>query len=165
MVRAEQAGDEAAISAVQRAAFAGQPYSNQAEHLIVERLRARGKLLLSLVAVTPSGDVVGHVAFSPVLVDGVDLGWAGLGPVGVLPEYQRRGVGSELIEQGLATLRAAGLAGCVVFGDPAYYERFGFRSGTGLRYPGPPPEYFMALPFSPAPPPFGVVSYDNPFSE
>jgi putative acetyltransferase len=165
MVRAEQAGDAAAIGAVHRAAFAGQPYSNQAEHLVVERLRARGKLLLSLVALTPAGEVVGHAAFSPVLVDGVDLGWAGLGPVGVLPEYQRRGVGSELIEQGLATLRAAGLAGCVVFGDPAYYERFGFRSGTGLGYPGPPPEYFMALPFSAAPPPVGVVSYDNPFSE
>jgi putative acetyltransferase len=165
MVRTEQAGDAAAISAVHRAAFAGQPYSNQVEHLVVERLRARGKLLLSLVSLTQSGEVVGHAAFSPVLVDGVDIGWVGLGPVAVLPGYQRRGLGKELIEQGLATLRAAGLAGCVVFGDPAYYTRFGFRSGTGLRYPGPPPEYFMALPFSPAPPPLGVVSYDNPFVE
>jgi putative acetyltransferase len=163
MVRAEQAGDAAAIRAVHCAAFAGQPYSSQAEHLVVERLRARGKLLLSLVSVTPSGEVLGHVAFSPVLVNGVDLGWAGLGPVGVLPGHQRRGIGSELIEQGLATLQAAGLAGCVVFGDPGYYQRFGFRSGTGLCYPGPPPAYFLALPFSPAPPPVGVVSYDNPF--
>jgi putative acetyltransferase len=44
--------------------------------------------LLSLVSVAPSAEVVGHVAFSPVLIDGVDLGWAGLGPVGILPEYQ-----------------------------------------------------------------------------
>ncbi|HEU5435528.1 MAG TPA: N-acetyltransferase [Telluria sp.] len=165
MVRAEQAGDEAAISAVHRAAFAGQPYSNQLEHRIVERLRERGKLVLSLVSVNESGEVAGHVAFSPVLVDGADLGWVGLGPVGILPEYQRRGLGSELIETGLATLRAAGVAGCVVFGDPAYYERFGFRSGTGLSYPGAPPGYFMALSFSPAPPPFGSVSYDDPFSD
>jgi putative acetyltransferase len=165
MVRTEQADDAAAISAVHRAAFAGQPYSSQVEHLIVERLRERGKLLLSLVSVAPSAEVVGHVAFSPVLIDGVDLGWAGLGPVGILPEYQRRGLGRELIEQGLATLRAAGMAGCVVFGDPGYYRRFGFRSDTGLGYRGAPTGYFMALSFSPAPPPVGAVSYDNPFSQ
>jgi putative acetyltransferase len=74
-------------------------------------------------------------------------------------------LGRELIEQGLATLRAAGLAGCVVFGDPGYHRRFGFRSDTGLGHPGAPTGCFMALSFSPAPPPVGAVSYDNPFSE
>ena len=74
-------------------------------------------------------------------------GWYGLGPVSVMPPFQRSGVGSALIDQGLARLRAMKAQGCVVLGAPGYYGRFGFRHDPRLAYPGPPAEYLQALVF------------------
>ena len=90
----ERAGDEAAIRAVTQAAFAGLPHSEQTEAAIVDALRAAGALAVSLVAVD-EGKVVGHVAFSPVTIDGGDKGWFGLGPVSVTPKRQRGGIGAQ----------------------------------------------------------------------
>ena len=162
-IRPEHAGDAAAIAALLQAAFAGHPHSSQAEHLIVERLRASGRLSVSLVALLPEGRLVGHIAFSPVTLDGRDEGWYGLGPLAVLPQAQGQGIGAALVEAGLSVLRRKGAQGCVVLGEPDYYRRFGFAPATGLRYPGPPPEYFMALPFH-APAPQAVVDYDSAFA-
>ena len=82
------------------------------------------------------------VNFSPVLIDGEECGWFGLGPVAVEPERQRERIGTALIEHGLAHLRARGARGCVVLGDPAYYRRFGFEPDRTLAYPAAPAEYF-----------------------
>ena len=146
VIRTERAEDADAISAVTMAAFATMEFSNQTEHFIVDALRAAGALTLSLVAA--AGDrIVGHIAFSPVTMsDGTD-GWYGLGPVSVLPLYQRTGIGSALIEDGLARLRALGARGCCVVGHPQYYGRFGFEHVVGLACAGVPPEAFFALPF------------------
>jgi len=70
--------------------------------------------------------------------------------VSVAPDRQSQGIGRALIEAGLADLRQRGARGCVVMGEPAYYGRFGFVPDPRLTYPGPPPEYFMALAFGPA---------------
>lgn len=140
----ERAGDEVAIRAVTQAAFAGLPHSEQTEAAIVDALRAAGALTVSLVAVD-EGKVVGHVAFSPVTIDGGDKGWFGLGPVSVTPERQRDGIGSRLITEGLEMLKARGARGCVVLGDPEYYQRFGFVPDAGLIYADVPPEYFQAI--------------------
>jgi putative acetyltransferase len=65
-----------------------------------------------------------------------------------LPELQRQGIGSKLIREGLSLIREKGAKGCVLEGDPGYYQRFGFKAYPGLVYEGSPaPEYFMALPF------------------
>ncbi|MEG3791835.1 N-acetyltransferase [Lysobacter sp. CCNWLW3] len=146
-IRDERAGDIGAIRAVVAAAFAGHPHSRQTEHHIVDALRAADALSLSLVA-ERDGEVLGHVAFSPVAIGDGSPGWYGLGPVAVAPAQQRHGIGRALIEAGLARLRALDAAGCVVAGDPAYYARFGFAANADLRYPGLPPEYFMALPLA-----------------
>lgn len=160
-LRNEEPADAAAIGELLRAAFAGLAHSDQTEHLIVAGLRARGRLALSMVAQV--GDTpVGHVAFSPVAIDGVEDGWYGLGPLAVLPARQGAGIGARLVEGGLAALRARGARGCVVLGEPAYYTRFGFAAHALLRYPGPPPEYFMAQSFA-GPVPAGVVAYDAAF--
>lgn len=161
LIRSETPPDTAAIAGVHLQAFAGHPHSDQTEHLIVERLRQRGRLAVSLVA-EDGGKVVGHIALSPVLVDGLACGWFGLGPVGVLPACQGKGIGAALVEQGLSALRKRGAAGCVVLGEPAYYGRFGFRAQEGLHYPGPPPDYFMALALHGALP-SGLVAYDPAF--
>lgn len=139
-----------AISEIEQitiAAFDGKPYSDQTEHLIVNRLREAGAMSVSLVA-EMDGKVVGHVAFSAVTINGKDIGWCGLGPVSVLPELQRQGIGSKLIREGLSLILEKGAKGCVLEGDPRYYQRFGFKSYPGLFYESTPaPEYFMALPF------------------
>jgi putative acetyltransferase len=108
-IRTETPQDINEIEQITVAAFDCKPYSDQTEHLIINRLRKAGAMSLSLVAVMDD-KVVGHVAFSVVIINGAK--------------------------------------GCVLEGDPGYYQRFGFKSYPGLYYEGSPaPEYFMALPF------------------
>lgn len=143
-IRPERAGDQSAIYNVVAAAFAGQPHSDGSEPGIVDRLRADGDLAISLVA-EDGGEIVGHVAFSPVTISDGSESWFGLGPVAAAPARQCQGIGAALIGRGLALLDERGAAGCVVLGDPAYYARFGFAHDPALTYPGPPPEYFQRL--------------------
>lgn len=161
LLRHEAPTDCAAISGVIERAFAGHPHSSRTEQLIVDALRSSGALSLSLVA-ERDGLILGHIAFSPVTIGDGALHWYGLGPLAVEPTAQGRGIGSALVRAGLAQLRVAGAAGCVVLGDAAYYTRFGFRAKPGLVYPGPPPENFMALAFAGALP-GGEVSYHAAF--
>jgi putative acetyltransferase len=147
LIRSENSADVAAIEEVTIAAFKDRWYSDQTEHLIVDRLREAGAMSVSLVAEI-DGRVVGHVAFSVVTIDGEDKGWFGLGPVSVSPEVQKLGIGSKLIREGLSQIKGKGAKGCVLEGDPEYYQRFGFKSHPDLFYEGTPdPKYFMALPF------------------
>lgn len=161
IIRAEQPQDADAIRTVTEAAFAGTPYSNQMEHEIIDELRGQGALALSLVA-EEDDFVVGHVAFTPVRIDGSESGWYGLGPLSVLPRYQGGGIGTALVTVGLELLRRQGAAGCVVLGEPDYYSRFGFKPAEGLDLPGMPSSYFMALPFGDASV-TGTVNYHDAF--
>ena len=119
-IRDEQIGDEAAIREVHRRAFGADE-----ECRIVDALRASGGTLVSLVA-TLNGRVVGHILHSPARV-GADAMGAALGPMAVVPEYQRQGIGSQLVEVGIERLRTAGCPFVVVVGHAQYYPRFGFR--------------------------------------
>lgn len=165
ILRDERSADIEAIHAVTDAAFEGHPHSGGTEAFIVAALRRANALTLSLV-VEVDGQLVGHIAFSPVRIttdDGAAVeGWFGLGPVSVAPSHQRRGVGSALIREGLHRLRGRDASGCVLLGDPSYYARFGFLADAGLRYPGPPPEYFQSLAFE-GDVPLGTVSYHAAF--
>ena len=160
-IRPERPEDAAAIRAVTQAAFRGAAHSSQTEASIVEALRAAGALTVSLVAIQ-GGEVVGHVAFSPVRIDGPAGGWQGLGPLSVRPDRQRRGIGEALVRDGLERLRAMKSAGCVVLGDPGYYGRFGFGSDPQLYYGGVPPGYLQSLAFE-EPTPQGEVHYHPGF--
>ncbi|WP_338447025.1 N-acetyltransferase [Pelagerythrobacter marensis] len=160
-IRPERAGDQSAIRNLVSAAFAGTPHSDGSEPDIVDALRADGDLAISLVA-QEGLDIVGHAAFSPVSIADGSAGWYGLGPVAVAPERQRRGIGAALIERGIAMLHERGAAGCVVLGDPAYYNRFGFAHDPALAYPGPPPEYFQRLVIGGGAP-RGIVTYAPAF--
>lgn len=145
-IRAERAGDEAAVRAVMTAAFADHPHSEGTEPAIVDRLRADGDLALSLVA-EQDGAVLGHAAYSIAVLSNGDPGWYALGPIGVLPDRQGQGLGRALIEAGTAQLRAHGARGIVLLGDPDLYARFGFMRGTPLSISGPLAGYFQVLPF------------------
>lgn len=144
-------------------AFRGHPHSDQTEHLIVNGLRRAGALALSLVA-EADGQIVGHVAFSSVVVGDGTENWYGLGPVAVLPEWQRQGIGQALIERGLVELRTGGAEGCVVLGDPGYYGRFGFQHRPDCYFEGVPAEYLQSLAFGPIWP-CGKVIYHQAFGK
>ena len=147
IIRPETQNDINLIEEVTRIAFKGVFSEHPTEHLIVNGLREAGVLSLSLVAEV-NGRIVGHVAFSPVLINKENMEWYGLGPISVLPESQKQGIGSALIKEGLIKIRAVGAKGCVLEGSPKYYQRFGFKSHPKLIYEFTPgPEYFMALPF------------------
>lgn len=161
-IRNELATDVDAINAVTIAAFSDAPHTGHTEQFIVKALRSTGKLSISLVA-ERDGEVVGHVAVSPVSISDGSTGWYGLGPISVMPACQGQGIGSRLMQAALQALRASGAAGCVVLGEPGYYGRFGFRAEPGLVLPDVPPEYFQALAFSGSVP-RGTVTYDAAFN-
>jgi len=143
------------------AAFRHAEHASGTEHHIVAALRAAGQLVVSLVALE-GGQVVGHVAVSPVTISDGSAGWYGVGPVSVMPAWQGRGLGTLLMTRALEALRALGAAGCVVLGEPGYYGRFGFRSEPGLVLPGVPVRYFQAVTLQGATP-SGQVAYHAAF--
>ncbi len=121
--------------------------SLKTEQFIVKALRLDDALAISLVAEIEN-IVVGHVAFSPVTISDGSQDWFGLGPVSVLPTYQKQGIGTSLIKSGLSMLKNMNGKGCALVGDPNYYKRFGFENFQQLMHEGVPQEVFLALPFS-----------------
>jgi putative acetyltransferase len=143
-IRDETTDDIAAITTVTIAAFETLEISGHTEQFIVAALRAAGALTVSLVAEV-DGRMVGHIAFSPVTISDGSLDWYGLGPVSVLPEYQRQGIGGALIREGISRLKNLGARGCCLVGHPGYYGRFGFTNTAGLALEGVPAEVFFSL--------------------
>jgi len=131
-IRNEAPADHARVEAVEEAAF-GRP----GEAALVAALRASARPQLSLVAEL-DGEVVGHVFFSPVRIEGTGAPppAAGLAPLAVAPEWQRRGAGSALVRAGLEACEGLGWRTVFLLGDPAYYGRFGFTLAAprGLHY-------------------------------
>jgi len=127
LIRPERPDDEDPIDRLTTAAFEPQWFSDGSEAPIIRALRASGQLTLSLVADEDS-KVVGHVAFSPVTIDGSHDGWFGLGPISVRLDRQRRGIGRALVAEGLRRLGERGARGCALIGDPEIYGRMGFAS-------------------------------------
>ncbi len=161
ILRPETPADIPAICEVTQAAFKTLEISNQTEHLVVNALRDAGCLTLSLVA-DQNGRVIGHIAFSPITISDGTQNWFGLGPVSVLPAYQRQGVGKALINEGLTQLKNIGAQGCCLVGHPEYYTQFGFKNSTQIFYPGVPSEAFFCLAFNERNP-HGEVSFHDAF--
>jgi len=136
-IRDERPADVRSIRQVNRRAFGRDQEAN-----IVDALRSNGGTLLSMIAVDE--DVVGHVMYSPVTIG--EMTGAGLGPMAVVPERQRQGVGSDLVTTSLGRLRGAACPFVVVVGHPGFYPRFGFKPaglyGISCEWPVPD-EVFM----------------------
>jgi putative acetyltransferase len=158
LIRPETPDDIDAVRAINIAAFADHPVSQQTEHLIVDALRDEGALSVSLVAVR-DGQPVGHIAFSEAVVGEMTEGWYLVGPVAVLPEFQHQGIGCMLVAAGLAELQAREATGCVLVGDPGFYQRFGFGVHPGLAYQGVPDEFVLGLPFGDEAPAGGIAAH------
>jgi putative acetyltransferase len=141
-IRPATPADTPGIEAVHIAAF-----PSDAEARLVSRLAADGDVVLSLVA-DREGEIVGHVLFSAmdVTAGGKALPSAALAPIAVSPARQAAGIGSALVDHGLADLAEQGVAWVFVLGEPDFYEQFGFDRGLGARFASPHAgDYWMAL--------------------
>ena len=156
-VRLEEEKDYRRVEEITRAAFGypdrikrgqiGCPY----EHWMVHELRYRdGIMALSLVAQLEDGTIVGHIIFSNAVVKkgNQSLPVLNFGPLSVLPEYQRIGVGRALIQAMIGRAKRLDYGAILFFGRPEYYPQFGFKEAEvygiadaeGYNYPA-----FMAM--------------------
>jgi putative acetyltransferase len=161
VIRDETNADVGMIAEVTIAAFKTLEISNHTEQFIIEALRAAKALTVSLVA-DVDGRVAGHIAFSPVTISDGTRNWYGLGPVSVLPEYQRKGIGKALIQEGLSRLKVLNAQGCCLVGHPGYYRKFGFKNMSGLVHEGVPQEVFLGMSFD-GHTPQGTVTFHEGF--
>lgn len=123
MVRRELPADVDGVRAIHQAAF-----PTDLESRIVDALRASDAWIPELsFVVTASGELVGHVVCSRATVEGVPV--LALGPIGVLPELQRAGVGNTLMHAVIGAADALGEPLIGLLGNPRFYERFGFELG------------------------------------
>jgi putative acetyltransferase len=160
-IRPETTADIAAIADITRRAFETLAISQHTEQFIIAGLRAAGALSVSLVAEL-DGRLVGHIAFSPTTMADGSTGWFGVGPLSVEPELQKQGIGTRLMQEGIAAIRKLGAKGCLLVGHPEYYRRFGFKNEPSLVLEGVPPEVFFCLPFESLVPP-GPVAFHPAF--
>ena len=139
VIRPEEMADIPAIHNLTKRAFAPMEYSEGDEQDLIDTLRAAGRLSLSLVAELDS-QVIGHIAFSKAM--GAD-DWHALGPISVEPVWQFKGIGLELIANGLSVLKNLNAQGCILVGDPKYYSKSGFVLAPQCCPPNQPSQYFM----------------------
>jgi putative acetyltransferase len=143
-IRSEQPQDVLQIREINRRAF-----GQEQEASIVDKLRENCNDILSLVALVED-EVVGHILFSPAVIEGDNgnIVGSGLAPLAVLPEYQKQGIGSELVKTGIARIKDNGCPYIIVLGHPEYYTRFGFQPASRFGISSEwdvPDEAFMIL--------------------
>jgi len=144
IIRAETTEDIPRVRRVNELAFGR---TDEAD--LVDALRSIAQPYISLVAEL-NGQVVGHIFFSPVALEEAEdsLLILGLAPVAVLPEYQNRGIGSQLVREGLKECQRVGCWVVVVLGHPRFYPRFGFvqasRKGLRCEYPVADEDFMVA---------------------
>ena len=143
VIRLEEEKDYSAVHAVNSAAF-----ETSSEANLVEVLRKEAHPYVSIVA-EEGEKIVGHILFTPMRLPGhEELKIMGLGPVAVLPEEQRKGIGSSLIKAGLARCKELGYGAVIVLGHISYYPRFGFTPSVSYSIRcefDVPAEAFMVL--------------------
>lgn len=173
-LRQEQPNDYPNTDALIEQAFRNEEMSDQQEHLLVQCIRRSNAFIpeLSIVVVNQQDNIIGHILFSKITIDNSEQTAASLAlaPVSVHPDYQKQGIGSMLITEGLKKAKAAGYHSVIVLGHADYYPRFGFKpaSLSGIKAPfDVPDEAFMALELEAGAleQVSGVVHYSEAFSE
>jgi len=157
IIRDETSADFKAIDRVNDEAF-----GETAQSQIIRELRKKGDALWSQVLLVDD-EIIGHLMFYKVWLDG-KLITAGLGPLSVLPDYQRQGFGRQLIRSGVAKCDPARHQIIFLLGHPDYYPRFGFSSALGAQYKSPwPRPAFMGLKLNPSAPNSGTLTFPQAY--
>jgi putative acetyltransferase len=146
IIRPEREKDYPKIREVNDLAF-----GQENEGILIKKLRQTEKFIRELSLVAELDDeVVGHILFYPVVIRSAPLKFQtlSLGPMAVSPEYQRQGIGSQMVKEGLETAKTLGYKSVIVVGHPEYYPRFGFKPASQWKIKVPfdvPDEAFLAL--------------------
>jgi len=145
-VRMEEESD---LSEVER--LLNKSFGQETEGILVNRLRRNPDFLpgLSLVAVY-NNTIAGYILFFPIIIESGQYSYKSLvlAPMAVLPDYQRRGIGRQLIQENLIIAKDKGFNSVIVVGHPEYYPKFGFRPASLWKIRPPfdlPDNVFMAL--------------------
>ena len=151
-IRQETPKDYAWVIELTEKAFETMEFSDHNEGKLVENLRKSEKFIsdLSLVAEI-NGKVVGHILFTPLVIDKCQQQFQSLvlGPVSVLPEFQKQGIGGQLIRAGHQKAKELGFQSVILIGHPEYYPRFGYKPASTweikTQIPLPSDDVFMAV--------------------
>lgn len=175
LIRQEQTREYSTTEKVIKKAFLNEEYSDQTEHLLVNRIRASDAFIpeLSLVAIDQDkeGELIGQILLSKITIVGNEkvVDSLALAPVSVIPEYQKKGIGSQLIRIALKKAKELGYHSVIVLGHKDYYPKFGFKPASSWNIEAPfdvPAEVFMALELTEhsLENVQGIVQYSNAFS-
>ncbi|MET3728220.1 putative N-acetyltransferase YhbS [Fictibacillus halophilus] len=151
-IRIERMEDYKNTEEVVRSAFESEEFSDKKEHILVNRIRKSEAFVpeLSLVAESENHNIIGHVLLSKVKIvnEKQVVESLALAPVSVVPEYQNKGIGSQLIKTALSSAKNLGYQSVIVLGHQDYYPKFGFKKASLWDIIAPfnvPDEVFMAL--------------------
>lgn len=165
VIRQECEADYSEIRNLVETAFLSAQHSDGYEQDLVERIRNTKEYLPSLTFVAVyDGRLVGHLMMSKIYIDGNEA--VAIAPLSVLPDFQKKGVGSALIERAHSEAEKHGYNCSVVLGSPDYYSKFGYREASvyGIYPPFDVPlHYYMVYPFKASAVPNGMVHYSNAF--
>ncbi|MGI6655380.1 MAG: GNAT family N-acetyltransferase [Desulfobulbus sp.] len=149
-IRPEEERDTDKVKELLTAAYSRRPRSSYNQEILDDKVRrASPALTLALVA-EQEERIVGYLALSRVELSDNTPGWYAIAPLAIHPDLRQQGIGTRLVTEALARLRAMEANGCVVIGPPSYYRRFGFDSTPELLVEGIASEYFLVQPFTDA---------------
>ncbi len=146
-IRREHDSDINQINFLHKTAFFDHPFSINNEDIIIDKLRNQNGITLSLVA-DYKNIIIGNVIFSLLIVGGHLSNWNLLGPLAVLPKFQKQGIGSVLVRYGLNILKSTRYDGCALLGDLGYYHKFGFMKSKSIWHKDIPQNFILEQPFS-----------------
>ena len=144
-LRLEEKKDYGKVEEITREAFWNVYSPGCNEHFIIHKIRDRKEFIkpLDYVAIY-NEEIVGNIVYIEVKVGNSDK-LLGFGPVSVLPEYQNKGIGSELINHTIKLAKEMGYKAILIYGDPEYYKRFGFETSKNYNITNKDKEYPAAL--------------------
>ena len=151
-IRPESNEEYSRTEEVVKKAFLNEEMSDHQEHRLVQKLRNSEAFIpeLSLVAIGQHENILGHLMLTTnkIINENDTVESLSLAPVSVLPEYQYKGIGSQLIKEGIKRAKELGYKSIIVLGHPEYYPKFGFHPASFWNIKAPydvPDEVFMAL--------------------
>lgn len=174
LIKKERPEEYNTTEEVVKKAFSNEEYSDKKEHLLVNRIRKSDAFIpeLSLIAIDQDHEIVGHILLSKITIvnDDKTVDSLALAPVSVIPEHQKKGIGSQLIHTALKKAKEIGYHSVIVLGHPDYYPKFGFKQARLWNIRAPfdvPDEVFMALELTEnyLENVQGVVHYSSAFAE